>query len=458
MPARSRSDSARPLARSPGDHPGRSSHCSTTCRTAPARAPPRSASSRASHGRAVTLGDHRDPPVGQVARRPHQAELQCPATASTSGTRRPARSPRTQRGEADACRAVSSRSHSRATATRPAQGRMGRPGRCHAPPGPAPARGYARRWKEVGAMSVVDNAIYVDGRRKLAPALARHRVRARCAAARTTAAASAGSACCARPGRDRGRRRRVRPARAGRRGHRQRPPAAQAGALRRHDLRRAAPGPLRRPGRGDRARRGAPVPRAGVRDHRPARRRAGPRRGPPVPRGGPGAARARPVRGALRVLDQVVDDYVPGARRPAGRHRRDRGAGLRRRRRPCRSGSTSSPARSSSSSARSSRCATSSPSCAGGSARTASDTDLELRRRMRDVEDHATRVLERIENFRELLTNILTVQRHAGRAAAERGDGPADRGGLRAERAGQADLLVGGHPVRADPGRRRSTG
>ncbi|MGH3568194.1 MAG: magnesium and cobalt transport protein CorA [Pseudonocardia sp.] len=37
------------------------------------------------------------------------------------------------------------------------------------------------------------------------------------------------------------------------------------------------------------------------------------------------------------------------------------------------------------------------------------DTDLELRRALRDVADHATRVLERIEGFRQLLTNILTV-------------------------------------------------
>ncbi|MHA6793241.1 magnesium and cobalt transport protein CorA [Pseudonocardia bannensis] len=36
-------------------------------------------------------------------------------------------------------------------------------------------------------------------------------------------------------------------------------------------------------------------------------------------------------------------------------------------------------------------------------------TDLELRRAFRDVADHATRVLERTENFRQLLTNILTV-------------------------------------------------
>jgi magnesium transporter len=37
-------------------------------------------------------------------------------------------------------------------------------------------------------------------------------------------------------------------------------------------------------------------------------------------------------------------------------------------------------------------------------------TDVELRRRMRDVEDHATRVLERVENFRALLTNLVNVQ------------------------------------------------
>ncbi|MDN5918021.1 MAG: magnesium and cobalt transport protein CorA [Pseudonocardia sp.] len=36
-------------------------------------------------------------------------------------------------------------------------------------------------------------------------------------------------------------------------------------------------------------------------------------------------------------------------------------------------------------------------------------TDLELRRLMRDVIDHATRVLERTDGFRQLLTNILTV-------------------------------------------------
>jgi magnesium transporter len=39
----------------------------------------------------------------------------------------------------------------------------------------------------------------------------------------------------------------------------------------------------------------------------------------------------------------------------------------------------------------------------------ASEADLELRRALRDVADHSTRVLERIEAFRQLLANILQV-------------------------------------------------
>jgi magnesium transporter len=42
--------------------------------------------------------------------------------------------------------------------------------------------------------------------------------------------------------------------------------------------------------------------------------------------------------------------------------------------------------------------------------KTGDRTDLELRRRIRDVEDHATRVLERVENFKTLLTNLVNVQ------------------------------------------------
>jgi len=39
----------------------------------------------------------------------------------------------------------------------------------------------------------------------------------------------------------------------------------------------------------------------------------------------------------------------------------------------------------------------------------AEGTDLELRRNLRDVADHATRVIERLAGFRDLLTNILQV-------------------------------------------------
>ncbi len=39
----------------------------------------------------------------------------------------------------------------------------------------------------------------------------------------------------------------------------------------------------------------------------------------------------------------------------------------------------------------------------------ATDSDLELRRSLRDVADHATRVMERTDGFRQLLTNILQV-------------------------------------------------
>ena len=41
--------------------------------------------------------------------------------------------------------------------------------------------------------------------------------------------------------------------------------------------------------------------------------------------------------------------------------------------------------------------------------KTGTSTDLELRRSLRDVADHSVRVLERAENDRALLTNILTV-------------------------------------------------
>ena len=77
--------------------------------------------------------------------------------------------------------------------------------------------------------------------------------------------------------------RRLRPARARRRGRRQGAPAAQARALRRHAVLRAAPGPLRRRDRDGRVRRGPRLRGPALRHHRPPRRGARPgavRRGP----------------------------------------------------------------------------------------------------------------------------------------------------------------------------------
>ena len=115
-----------------------------------------------------------------------------------------------------------------------------------------------------------------------------------------------------------------------------------------------------------------------------------------------------PLRGALRGDGQDRRRLRAGARGAAGRHRRDRGAGLRR---------------------RSERLETDLHPQPGGDRvptgrraaedlfvslreqlkQRASESDLELRRALRDVADHATRVLERTRGFRELLANILTV-------------------------------------------------
>src|SRR5689334_3438889 len=111
---------------------------------------------------ALALRDHGDPAVGQVARRPDEAELERlrpgpPAEADTLDE------PLHPHVESDDLGA-----HSRATVPDPS-GRMGRPGACHAASRSGPARPVTLM-KEVSPMSVVDNAIYVDGRRKLAPA------------------------------------------------------------------------------------------------------------------------------------------------------------------------------------------------------------------------------------------------------------------------------------------------
>ena len=67
-------------------------------------------------------------------------------------------------------------------------------------------------------------------------------------------------------------------------------------------------------------------------------------------------------------------------------------------------------------------------------------------RYLRDVHDHALRVKEQADGFRELLQNILSVTLTLETKTLE-------RGGQRAERPGQEDLCVGGDPVRALDGR-----
>jgi len=78
----------------------------------------------------------------------------------------------------------------------------------------------------------------------------------------------------------------------------------------------------------------------------------------------------------------------------------------------------------------------------------ASDADLELRRLLRDVDDHATRVAERLAGYRELLTNILQVNATlVGQRQNEEMPGSPRRATTR--RAGQAHLVVGGDLLRA---------
>jgi hypothetical protein len=162
-----------------------------------------------------------------------------------------------------------------------------------------------------------------------------------------------------------------------------------------------------------------------------------------VPRGRPGAAGPGPY-GALGVLDRVVVITNPCSR-------------------ACRTTSTRSRSRSSAAtcgveadlpahreviafhravdrSAASSQLrwsfsrTTTTPtwSCAGGC----------------DVEDHATRVLERVENFRALLTNLVNVEppSRSGRTTRWRGSPRRVSG----RRAGQADIVLGGDRLRAD--------
>ena len=105
----------------------------------------------------------------------------------------------------------------------------------------------------------------------------------------------------------------------------------EARALRRHPLRRPAPGPLPRRHRGGRVRRDPRLRRTRLRAHRP------PQRSPRLPRRPapareptrPAAPRARG--GPLRHPRPGRRRLLPGRRRPRQRHRRDRDRGVQRR-------------------------------------------------------------------------------------------------------------------------------
>ena len=80
-------------------------------------------------------------------------------------------------------------------------------------------------------------------------------------------------------------------------------------------------------------------------------------------------------------------------------------------------------------------------------------TDEELRRYLRDTADHATIVAERVDGFRQSLSDILTVNATLVNQAQNEEIKALTESTLRPERAGQADLSLGGHPVRPDPDR-----
>ena len=81
------------------------------------------------------------------------------------------------------------------------------------------------------------------------------------------------------------------------------------------------------------------------------------------------------------------------------------------------------------------------------------EVDVELQRSLRDVADHVLRVTERVDSFRVLLGQCAHRACHARHAGSERRDAAplADR--HRPERRRQEDLIVGGDPVRANPHR-----
>ena len=81
--------------------------------------------------------------------------------------------------------------------------------------------------------------------------------------------------------------------------------------------------------------------------------------------------------------------------------------------------------------------------------------DEELQRYLRDVDDHLTQVIERVEEFRQLLRDMLTV--NATLVAQQQNDEMRNLavGEQRPERGSEEDLRVGGHPVRTHADRHR---
>ena len=77
-------------------------------------------------------------------------------------------------------------------------------------------------------------------------------------------------------------------------------------------------------------------------------------------------------------------------------------------------------------------------------------TDEELQRYLRDVADHATTVAERVDGFRQNLSDILTVNATLVNQAQNEEIKRLTEASFDAERGGQADLRLGRHPLRAD--------
>ena len=80
-------------------------------------------------------------------------------------------------------------------------------------------------------------------------------------------------------------------------------------------------------------------------------------------------------------------------------------------------------------------------------------TDEELQRYLRDVADHATTVAERVDSFRQNLSDILTVNATLVNQAQNEEIKRLTEASFDAERGGQADLGLGRDPLRADPHR-----